>query len=268
MGKKVLLLDTDPQANATYSFGHYDNPLEGETRLKDINIISLIDAYANCEYPDNEIPELIEEAIIHIDTPEISGTIDLIPNNIAMIFRMNDLSRLRDSDNILDEVLSYVKKDYDFIIIDTPPRVDTILDMTIMASDYFLVALSPSPFAQVGLDMVLDPLKKMNKIYSKRKNKDYVILGGIMTGYDKQVVIHQLLAENMKNQLEHFSNNDATLLNQYISHSKTINESYLGDGSVIKTDPFRNISYEYLCLTNEILNAALAVEEYRKDTRG
>jgi cellulose biosynthesis protein BcsQ len=156
-GYKVLIVDFDPQGNASGSFGIYENDYE----------YTIIDLITMSSQPD--IKDIIKKSVININlenkfSNDILGKLDILPNNASMSEKVEDLPTMARNlgtiENTLDRVLNYIKDDYDFILIDLPPRTDVILRTAMIASDYFIISLNAQPFARLGMPNILNPIRK------------------------------------------------------------------------------------------------------------
>ena len=174
-GYKVLLIDADPQGNATKGFGIFQNQYD----LVENNTIQLM-LNIKEDLSDVEFEQNIRDSIVNIQRPEIIGRLDILPNDPKMIDKIRYLDDLANTEDSLEYILSFIKDEYDFIIIDTPPRTDTILRTCLMASDYFIISLKPEPYSSIGVPDVFAPIKAISRSYRMRKNKDLFVLGGIV----------------------------------------------------------------------------------------
>lgn len=255
-GFKVLIVDFDPQGNASGSFGIYENDYKN-------TIIDLI-ARSN-ENIENEV----KESIINIDLSgkfkdSIMGKIDIIANNAAMSEKVEDLptmSRyLGTVENTLERVLGYIKSDYDFILIDLPPRTDLILRIAMMSSDYFVISLNAQPFAKMGMPNILNPIRKFENIYKQERNKEFNILGGVVGCYEKGVTIQDVNYQQMKDDIVTCTNEASSLFATTIPKSTVVQTSQQGDGAVLFTNPTNKVVRNFFDLTLEILERIIINE--------
>ena len=249
-GYKVLIVDFDPQGNASGSFGIYENDYE----------YTIIDLITMSSQPD--IKDIIYKSGININlenkfSNDILGKLDILPNNASMSEKVEDLPTMARNlgtiENTLDRVLNYIKDDYDFILIDLPPRTDVILRTAMIASDYFIISLNAQPFARLGMPNILNPIRKYENIYKQEKGKDFVILGGIVGFYEKGVTIQDINYEQMKEDIIECTKETSSLFNTTIPKSTIIQESQQGEGAVLFTSPTNKIVRNFFDLTLEIL---------------
>jgi chromosome partitioning protein len=249
-GYKVLLVDIDPQANATKAFGLFADTYNS---INENNIIELL---TDTISTDEELYDKTKKSIINIQRPYIIGKLDIIPNSPTEIDKSEHLRDITSIDTALDDILEYVRDEYDFIIIDTPPRTGTILNISLMASDYFIVALHPEPFASLGVADIISPVNKIQRAYQKRKNTYLHILGAIVAKVGKSTTHIAQIIQNRETLLE-LTNHTATIFDTFISQSEKVGESQYGDGAMIFTDFKHKVSLEYIQLTFEIVDKIL-----------
>ena len=132
MGKKVLLLDIDPQGNATSGLGK-----DKSEDIKSIyNVIS-----GDCN---------IKEAICKTDIPGL----DIVPANIELAGAEVELVYMQSRENKLKDIIKEVKNDYDFITIDCPPSLGLLTINALTASDGVIIPIQCEFFALEGLSQL------------------------------------------------------------------------------------------------------------------
>lgn len=228
LGKKVLLIDNDVQGNCTTSFGYIREDFEN-------TLVELI-----TKVNDSDIKEVLRRSIINIDTEDyfengIGGKIDLIPNSPVVMELAEDLPtysrNLGTMENTLKKLISYVKDDYDYILIDLPPAVNLFLRMSIMASDYFVFSLTPETFSRDGIPSIIRPVIKQAKIYKEEVGKEYKILGAINSMYETGRVQQQINTENSNEKLIELLGEDYTLFDTFIPKNKIFDGAQLAANS-------------------------------------
>jgi len=228
LGKKVLLIDNDVQGNCTTSFGYIREDFEN-------TLVELI-----TKVNDSDIEDVLRRSIINIDTEDyfengIGGKIDLIPNSPVVMELAEDLPtysrNLGTMENTLKKLISHVKDDYDYILIDLPPAVNLFLRMSIMASDYFVFSLTPETFSRDGIPSIIRPVIKQAKIYKEEVGKEYKILGAINSMYETGRVQQQINTENSNEKLIELLGEDYNLFDTFIPKNKIFDGAQLAANS-------------------------------------
>lgn len=167
LGKKVLLVDLDPQANLTLSLGVPRQPvtiyesLRGESELKPFNVKENLD--------------------VVISTLDLSG---------AEMELINEAGR----EQILRELFEPVREEYDYIIIDCPPSLGLLTLNALTGSDYVIIPLQAEFLALQGLAKIKQVIQKVRL----RLNKKLEIAGVIATMYDHRKVLNRDVVETIK----------------------------------------------------------------------
>lgn len=152
--KKVLLVDIDPQGNATSGFGI--NKKEVETSSYDLLIgeTSAADARITTEFANIDI---------------IPSTMDLVAAELELVDAENREYRLK---NMLDPV----KDDYDYILMDCPPSLGLITINALTASDRLLVPIQCEYYAMEGLSQLMSTMRQVKRLYNPQIELDGVLL--------------------------------------------------------------------------------------------
>ncbi len=156
-GKKVLLIDADPQGNATSGLG-INKKLE----------LSLYDLLIN----DATAEECIQSTNIK--------NLDICPCNIDLAGAEVELVSMMSREHRLKEKLDVIKEKYDYVLIDCPPSLGLLTLNALTASDYILVPVQCEYYALEGLTQLLNTVK----LVKKHLNKNIVVLGAVLTMYD------------------------------------------------------------------------------------
>lgn len=159
-GRRVLVIDTDPQANATLGLGiHPDTP--GRT---------IYHMYTSFSSPDSE-PIPLSDLIIRT----MSG-IDLVPSHLDVVGAEPALYQIPDRYEILSREIEPIKNRYDHILIDTPPFLGQFVLNGFIASDKNVLVFSPDSFAMNGYDNIRLILSDIEEILGKEISIDMAIL--------------------------------------------------------------------------------------------
>lgn len=162
-GRKTLLVDFDPQGNATSGFGVEKNQLE-----------------ANCY--DMLMGEVPAKQVV---LPTMIDNLSIIPSNIDLAAAEVDLVSMPSRESALKRALAPIVDDYDYIFIDCPPSLGLITLNALTASDGVIIPIQSEFFALEGLVQLLNTIK----IVKQRLNTRLYINGVILTMYDKRTTM-------------------------------------------------------------------------------
>lgn len=271
---KVLIIDLDIQGNTTSMFDIYRYKKSSHVDLKVNNIEELYDLEKSdykytivdlmVEVENKDIKNMVNEGIINLnDKVKTIGQIDIIPNSCsienALKFERIEsyLTNYGNINKALDEVLSHVKDEYDFIIIDTPPSISLPLRMATLATDYFIITLTADKMAKDGIAPFLVPIELLKTSYKKEKNKDIVVLGGILNKYQDSNIQKnnkEIIDQNLMVNTNNAEMGEARLFEQAIRHSNIFNEAQYDTGSLLVYQPNHEFVRDYFNLTLEIID--------------
>ena len=173
-GKKTLVVDLDPQGNATSAFG-----VVGKINLK----YSIYDLLVN--------GVAVEEIIIKGD----EKTPDICPTNINLAGAEIELVSAFSRESILAKGLEEISQFYDFIIIDCPPSLGLLTINALTASSSVIVPIQGEFYALEGLTQLVDTIN----LVKKHLNPDLYILGVVITMYDPRTQLTKQVTEEVKN---------------------------------------------------------------------
>lgn len=174
-GKKVLLIDSDPQGNTTTGLGQEKNRIENT--IYDI-------------YIENES---LQDCIIK----NIYDNLDLIPANINFSAAEIELIGVENKEFKLRNELDYVKETYDYIIIDCPPSLSLLTVNAMAASDTVIVPIQCEYYALEGLSQLIHTVN----LVKDRLNPDLDLEGVVFTMYDSRTNLSQQVVENVREKL-------------------------------------------------------------------
>ena len=175
-GKKVLVIDTDPQGNTTSGFGVEKNEL------------------------DNTIYELIlgECSIRDCIINNVTDNVSLLPANVNLAAAEIELIGVDKKEYILKNEVDYVKDEYDFIIIDCPPSLNMLTINAMTTADSVLVPIQCEYYALEGLSQLIHTVN----LVKKRLNPDLDMEGVVFTMYDARTNLSTQVVENVKQNLK------------------------------------------------------------------
>ncbi|WP_024615949.1 AAA family ATPase [Clostridium sp. Ade.TY] len=172
--KKVLVIDLDPQTNATVLLVSQDRWSKANQENKTIHQLFL-DKIENTNAFD------INESIIS-NVSNVGGGIknlDLLPSSIDLIDISDDVSWLSKENNsisILNDEIENLKKEYDYILVDCPPNLGAITMCGIYISQYYIIPVIADRLSTYGLQQVIKKINKKSREI-KRLDKEYSIKG-------------------------------------------------------------------------------------------
>ena len=170
-GKKVLLIDADPQGNATSGLG-----VE-----KDVEK-SVYDVLVN----DTEIEDVYQDTMIK--------NLKVCPSNINLAGAEVELVSMMSREQRLKEKLIKVKDEFDFILIDCPPSLGLVTLNAFTASDSVLIPVQCEYFALEGLGQLLNTIN----LVKKHLNKSLYIEGALLTMYDIRTNLSNQVVKEVK----------------------------------------------------------------------
>lgn len=150
--QRVLLVDLDPQTNASLSL----MPEKAWANWVDTHG-STADVFELTERPRRDAPAKLADCIINDIVPEIPG-LDLLPSHLRLTFLDLDLAARPGRERLLTRKLATVLDDYDIILCDCPPNLQTATQNALYASDWYLVPMQPDFLSSIGLGLLLDRL--------------------------------------------------------------------------------------------------------------
>lgn len=178
--KKVLVIDLDPQTNATLSF----IPFTEWEKIKDIGTIADVLGMNRGISSRNEDFD-INKAIL-TDVGGITN-LDLIPSHLELTFLDLDLGSASAREFILQRELKNASKTYDFILIDCPPNLTLAPQNALVVSDYIIVPVVPEVFAAIGLPLLVN---RINALKKRLPNCNVEFLGVIFTKVKRTTILH------------------------------------------------------------------------------
>ncbi|MEN3322886.1 AAA family ATPase [Mariniflexile soesokkakense] len=220
--KKVLLIDADPQANATSGIGIDVENVE-------------IGTYQLLEHSSSA-----REAIIKTETPNL----DLIPAHIDLVAIEIELVDKEAREYMLKKALQEIKDDYDYILIDCAPSLGLLTLNALTAADAVIIPIQCEYFALEGLGKLLNTIKSVQKIH----NPDLDIEGLLLTMYDSRLRLSNQVVEEVQ---KHFND---MVFQTIIQRNVKLSEAPSFGESIINYDAASKGASNYLSLAKEIIN--------------
>ena len=172
LGRQVLLVDLDPQGNASSGLGIEKNLVK------------------NCVYDVliNDVP--VEQAII----PDVCQGLDVLPATINLAGAEVELVTEMARENRLKDALGRLRGRYDFIFVDCPPSLGLLTVNALVAADKLLIPIQCEFYALEGVTKLLDSMKRVKT----RLNPALDIYGVLLTMYDGRTTLSKQVAEEVR----------------------------------------------------------------------
>lgn len=219
--KKVLLIDADPQANASSGLG------------VDVESVE-VGTYQLLEHTNTA-----KEAIIKTDTPNL----DIIPSHIDLVAIEIELVDKEQREYMMKKAITDLKKDYDFILIDCAPSLGLLTLNALTAADSVMIPIQCEYFALEGLGKLLNTVKSVQKIH----NPELDIEGLLLTMYDSRLRLSNQVVEEVQ---KHFND---MVFQTIIQRNVRLGEAPSYGESIINYDASSKGATNYLSLAKEII---------------
>ncbi|CAM3341486.1 ParA family protein [Zobellia roscoffensis] len=219
--KKVLLIDADPQANATSGLGIDVESVEYGT------------------YQLLEHTKSAKEAIISTDSPNL----DLIPAHIDLVAIEIELVDKDQREYMMKKAISDLRDTYDYILIDCAPSLGLLTLNALTAADSVIIPIQCEYFALEGLGKLLNTIKSVQKIH----NANLDIEGMLLTMYDSRLRLSNQVVEEVR---KHFAD---MVFDTIIQRNVRLSEAPSYGESIIKYDASSKGASNYLNLAHEVV---------------
>jgi chromosome partitioning protein len=221
LGHKTLLIDADPQANATSGIGF--DPKNIKTSIYE------------CIIDDVEAKKII----LNTSTPNL----DLVPAHIDLVGAELELINLPNREKMMRKVISKLKEDYDFILIDCSPSLGLVTVNALTAADSVIIPVQCEYFALEGLGKLLNTIK----IVQTRLNADLSIEGILLTMFDIRLRLSNQVVEEVRTHFQQM------VFETMISRNTKLGEAPSFGETIIMHDVQSRGAINYLSLAREIL---------------
>ncbi|MDY6800501.1 MAG: AAA family ATPase [Bacteroidota bacterium] len=219
--KKVLIIDADPQANATSGIG--------------FDIRAIKTSIYECLIEDQDPKKIILNSEVE--------RLDIIPSHIDLVGAEIEMLNQPNREYKLKEVVEKVKDDYDYVLIDCSPSLGLITVNALTASDSVIIPVQCEYFALEGLGKLLNTIK----IIQTRLNKDLEIEGFLLTMYDPRLRLSNQVVDEVK---KHFQD---MVFETIIQRNIKLSESPSYGKPVVMYDAASKGALNYLNLAKELL---------------
>lgn len=222
-GKKVLVIDTDPQGNTSSGFGIDKNNIEN-------SIYELI--LGECSIGDCIVKDVVEN-------------VSVIPANVNLAAAEIELIGVEKKEYILKNEVDYIKDDYDFIMIDCPPSLNMLTINAMTTADSVLVPIQCEYYALEGLSQLIHTIN----LVKERLNPALNMEGVVFTMYDSRTNLSNQVVENVKENL------NQKIYNTLIPRNIRLAEAPSFGMPINKYDPKSSGTEAYLKLADEIIGS-------------
>ncbi len=220
-GKKVLLIDLDPQGNATTGLGFSKGALK-----KSVYNVIIEDE----DVKDNVLETELEGLYI------LPSNIDLAGAEVSLVYKKN-------RDRVLRAALEKVKGQYDFILIDSPPSLGLLTINALAAADSAIIPIQSEYYALEGLSQLMNTISLVKQVL----NKSLKVEGVVLTMYDGRSLISKQIAAEIK---KYFSKK---LYEIVIPRNVRLSEAPSHGKPIVLHDPKCMGARAYAALTEEFL---------------
>ncbi len=220
--KKVLLIDADPQANATSGLGIDVEKVESGS------------------YQVIEHTTKAREAIVKTTSPNV----DIIPAHMDLVAIEIELVDKPSREAMLKSALASLKESYDYIIIDCAPSLGLLTLNALTASDAVIIPIQCEYFALEGLGKLLNTIKSVQKIH----NPELDIEGLLLTMYDSRLRLSNQVVDEVK---KHFTE---MVFKTIIHRNVRLGEAPSFGESIISYDAASTGANNYLSLAQELID--------------
>jgi len=220
--KRILLIDIDPQANATSGLGVDHTQVERsvyEVLLKNIDI---------------------NDAII----PTAITYLDLLPSSIRLVGAEIELVNLIGREKVLQDAMGDIHKAYEYIFIDCPPSLGLLTVNSLTAADSILIPIQCEYYALEGLSQLL----KTIRLVQKNLNSNLEIEGVLLTMFDNRLNLSKQVVEDVKKFFEE------KVFKTVIHRNVRLSESPSFGKPVILYDAICKGTEDYMRLAEEVIN--------------
>ena len=219
--KKVLLIDADPQANATSGLGIDVDGVEVGT------------------YQLLEHTKTAKETIVKTSSPNV----DLIPSHIDLVAIEIELVDKEEREYMMKKAITSLKDEYDYILIDCAPSLGLLTLNALTAADSVIIPIQCEYFALEGLGKLLNTIKSVQKIH----NADLDIEGMLLTMYDSRLRLSNQVVEEVR---KHFAD---MVFDTIIQRNVRLSEAPSYGESIIMYDASSKGAANYLNMAHEVV---------------
>ena len=221
-GKRVLLVDADPQANASSGLG--------------VDIRELQASIYECLVSGINPKEAVMETEVE--------NLHLIPSHIDLVGAEIEMLNLPDREQLLKRVLQQIREDYDYILIDCSPSLGLITVNALTAADSVIIPVQCEFFALEGIAKLLNTIK----IIKSQLNPSLSIMGFVLTMYDNRLRLSNQVLEEVR---RHFGD---LVFSTVIARNVRLSEAPSHGQTILDYEPKSKGAVAYKALAKEVMN--------------
>ena len=226
-GRRVLLIDADPQANATVGLGV--NPADRPQSLYDVLC--------------RKVP------LADVVVPTAVPGLDLVPSHINVAAAEKELlGNPLEGTHVLDDALEPLRRSYDTVLVDCPPSLGVLVINALAAADEVLVPLEADLYALLGLQQLDETIR----VVQRRANPRLRIAGVLVTQYDGRTTAAREFMERLLPALD----GRFPVLETKIGSTTRVREAQLARTPLVRYDARSPVAEAYVRLADEVLRAA------------
>ena len=231
-GKKVLLVDIDPQGN-------------------------LSDAFLNISSLQYTIKDLLEGTITDINQvirKEVAPNIDILPSNNLLNGTEEKIISTMARETLLKRILEPIKSQYDYILIDCPPSLNLLVLNSLTASSEAIIPIATEYHALTGTNTILQTIQQVKGLL----NSNLVLSGVFITKYDERTNNDREIKEAIQ------QNFNSLCYKTIIRTNVRIKDATNNHKAVVTLDPTSNGALDYIALVDEIISQELLIGGVRQ----
>jgi len=215
--KKVLLIDLDPQANLTL---HFSLPID-----KNPNVYEAL--RGECALP----------------ITNVNNNLDVVTSSLDLTAAESELSGVAGREYILKELVSKIKSEYDFIIIDCPPSLGLLTLNALAVSNYMIIPIEMGAFALAGMKKLFEIIQ----LVQKRLNPGLTEYKILLTKVDIRKTLHKEIKETI------YENFNGKTFDTIIPTNVALEEAQMQGEDIYSYNPESTGAAEYLKVCDELL---------------
>lgn len=227
LGKRILLVDFDPQGNLTKGLGFRDKS-KYKLSLKEVFMNEILNNQYNCK-----------DVLVHSNEE-----MELIPSNIDLSGTDLMLANVMSRESILKQFIDRIQDDYDYILIDCNPALNLFTINALTASDSVIIPVQAEPYATDGLNDLLQTIHMVKKKLNPKLEVD----GILITMTDARTN----LSKHIFNEIHLKFGNQIHIFKNFIPRCVATSEAPLAEKSPIKYSPKSESSIAYKGLAKEV----------------